>query len=66
MKLAIACLAVVLAGSAAAQNSDWSFALSPYAWTPGITSSVETAWGTVEVDQSSREVRYLVNPIVGD
>lgn len=56
MKAAVACLTVVLAGPAAAQNSDWSFALSPYAWTPGITSSVETAWGTVEVDQSSREV----------
>ena len=56
MKAAVACLTVVLAGPAAAQNSDWSFALSPYAWTPGITSSVETAWGTVEVDKSIGDV----------
>ncbi len=56
MKVAIACLAVVVAGPAAAQNSDWSFALSPYAWTPGITSSVETAWGRVEVDKSIGDV----------
>jgi len=28
-----------------AQDSGWSFALSPYAWTPGLTSSVDTAWG---------------------
>ena len=56
MKAAVACLGVVLAGPAAAQNSDWSFALSPYAWTPGITSSVEAAWGTVEVDKSIGDV----------
>ena len=56
MKAAVACLAVMVAGPAAAQNSDWSFALSPYAWTPGITSSVETAWGRVEVDKSIGDV----------
>jgi hypothetical protein len=39
-----------------AQSSDWSFAISPYAWTPGITSSVETGWGTVEVDKSIGDV----------
>ena len=39
-----------------AQSTDWSFAISPYAWTPGITSSVETARGTVEVDKSIGDV----------
>ena len=51
-----ACLAVALATPALAQDSGWSFALSPYAWTPGLTSSVETAWGTVEVEKSISDV----------
>ncbi|MFZ1641045.1 MAG: hypothetical protein WAV07_06320 [Candidatus Contendobacter sp.] len=56
MKATVACLAVALATPALAQDSGWSFALSPYAWTPGFTSSVETAWGTVEVDKSIGDV----------
>ena len=56
MKAAVACLGVVLATPALAQDSGWSFALSPYAWTPGITSSVETAWGKIEVDKSIGDV----------
>jgi outer membrane receptor protein involved in Fe transport len=56
MKATVACLAVALATPALAQDSGWSFALSPYAWTPGLTSSVETAWGTVEVDKSIGDV----------
>lgn len=56
MKATVACLAVTLATPALAQDSGWSFALSPYAWTPGITSSVEAAWGTVEVDKSIGDV----------
>ncbi len=56
MRVWLACMAVVCAGQASAQGSGWSFALSPYLWAPGITSSVETRWGTVEVDKSSRDV----------
>ncbi|MDG4561899.1 MAG: hypothetical protein P9E88_11450, partial [Candidatus Competibacter sp.] len=56
MKATVACLAVALATPALAQDSGWSFALSPYAWTPGLTSSAETAWGTVEVDKSIGDV----------
>lgn len=56
MKATVACLAVALATPALAQGSGWSFALSPYAWTPGLTSSVEAAWGTVEVDKSIGDV----------
>lgn len=56
MKAVGICLAVALATPALAQDSGWSFALSPYAWTPGLTSSVETAWGTVEVDKSIGDV----------
>ena len=56
IKAAVVCLGVMLVEPALAQSSDWSFALSPYAWTPGLTSSVETAWGTVEVDKSIGDV----------
>ena len=56
MKAACACLCFMLAGPAVAQTSGWSFAVSPYAWVPGITASVDTAWGTVEVDKSSSDV----------
>jgi hypothetical protein len=56
MKATAACLAVAFATPALAQDSGWNFALSPYAWTPGITSSVETAWGAVEVDKSIGDV----------
>ena len=56
MKAACTCLCFALCGPAAAQTLGWSFALSPYAWAPGITASVDTAWGTVEVDKSSSDV----------
>jgi opacity protein-like surface antigen len=56
MKAALTCLCFALSGTAAAQTSGWSFAVSPYAWVPGITASVDTAWGTVEVDKSSSDV----------
>jgi hypothetical protein len=56
MKAACACLCLMLAGPAAAQTSGWSFAVSPYVWVPGITASVDTAWGTVEVDKSGSDV----------
>jgi hypothetical protein len=56
MKAACTCLCLMLAGPAAAQTSGWSFAVSPYAWVPGITATVDTAWGTVEVDKSSSDV----------
>jgi hypothetical protein len=56
MKAAAASMVLPLVGPAAAQDSGWQFALSPYAWVPGIGTSVETAWGTVEVDKSGRDV----------
>jgi len=56
MKAACTCLCFALCGPAAAQTSGWNFALSPYAWVPGITASVDTAFGTVEVDKSSSDV----------
>jgi hypothetical protein len=56
MRTAIACLAATLAGPAAAQGNGWSFELSPYAWTPGVTTSVGTRFGTLEADASISDV----------
>lgn len=44
-----------VAGPASAQTAleGWSFAVSPYAWLPGLSTSVETPRGTVDFDMSS-------------
>jgi len=49
-------MTVLLAAPAAAQDSGWSFAFSPYLWAPGIDASVGTGLGTVGVDKNSRDV----------
>jgi outer membrane receptor protein involved in Fe transport len=49
-------MTVLIAGPAAAQSPGWSFAVSPYAWVPGITAAVGTAWGTIEVEKTSSDV----------
>ena len=54
-RLAVSLL-VLLAAPVAAQDSGWSFALSPYLWAPGIESSIETRFGTVGVDMSTSDV----------
>lgn len=51
-----ALMAGPIAGPAAAQDSGWEFSISPYLWTPGATSSIETAFGTVEADASIGDV----------
>ena len=56
IKLFALSMTALLSVPVAAQDSGWSFALSPYAWPLGLTSSVETAWGTVEVDKSIGDV----------
>jgi hypothetical protein len=56
LKLFAARLTALLAAPAMAQDSGWSFALSPYLWAPGIKASVGTAWGSVEVDKSTSDV----------
>ena len=49
-------IAALLAAPAAAQDSGWSFALSPYLWAPGVDSSIEARWGTVGVDKSGSDL----------
>lgn len=55
-KLFATSVTALLTAPVAAQDSGWSFALSPYLWTPGINASVETALGTVSVDKSTSDV----------
>lgn len=52
--LALAGLVALAAGPAAAQDG-WTFAVSPYVWLPGLTTSVDTPDGQVEIDSSASE-----------
>ena len=56
MRSAAGVLIVVLGGPALAQQDGWSFAVSPYLWAPGATSSVETRFGTLHADASIDDV----------
>jgi hypothetical protein len=49
-------MTALLAAPVAAQDTGWSFALSPYIWAPGIKSSVDTPRGTVGVDMSTTDI----------
>ncbi len=59
MKLfaALASMAAVAAAPAVAQTADWQFAASVYAWTPAISSTVDTGrFGSFENDMSIGDV----------
>ena len=56
MRVVVGLLIALLSGPAIAQESGWSFALSPYLWTPGISSSVGTRFGTLDADASIGDV----------
>jgi hypothetical protein len=45
--------AAVLAGAPAMAADGWTFAVSPYAWLPGISTSLETSRGTINADMST-------------
>ena len=55
MKTTFAALAVLLAGPAAAQSSEWTFAGSLYGWLPGMDVSVDTPQGTVDSSLSGSD-----------
>ncbi|MRH22594.1 hypothetical protein GH815_16575 [Rhodovulum strictum] len=48
--------AVPMAHAAAAQEARWEFTVSPYVWTPGGSSAIETGFGTLEADASISDV----------
>jgi hypothetical protein len=45
----------MLAAAPAVAQDGWSFAISPYAWLPGLSTSVDTAQGTVDIDTSASD-----------
>lgn len=47
---------VALAGAAQAQEADWTFTLSPYIWTPGAATSVDTRFGTLDAEAGIDDV----------
>ena len=53
-RAALAAALVVAAAPAGAQDA-WRFAISPYAWLPGLSTSVDTAEGTVDIDTSASD-----------
>jgi hypothetical protein len=56
VRLAVGILVAMLGGPALAQEAGWSFSLSPYLWTPGISSSVETRFGTLDAEAGIDDV----------
>jgi hypothetical protein len=44
------------AGAASAQDGDWTYRATIYAWLPAMSTSVETRFGTIEQDASGSSV----------
>ena len=59
--LAIFALALGTADIASAQNYDWTYKATLYGWFPGMSTSVETRFGTVESDASSSDALSALN-----
>lgn len=55
-KLAILAFSVLTAEKAAAQDADWAYKATLYGWFPGMTTSVDTRFGTVESEASGSDV----------
>lgn len=54
--LGFALVLLSLGGPAAAEDNGWEYTITPYLWAPGITTSVETAQGTLEAEASIGDV----------
>lgn len=52
----VALAVAVLAGPAAAQTADWNFEVTPYAWLPGMNTSLDTRFGTLNSNGSTSDV----------
>ena len=46
---------LLAAGPLAAQDTGWEFTITPYAWLPGLSTSVDTRFGTVDSDTSGSD-----------
>ncbi len=52
---AITAATMMAAHGAAAQDADWTYSATLYGWLPGMTTSVETAAGTIESESSASD-----------
>jgi opacity protein-like surface antigen len=50
MRLGLIAIMTTIAGSAMAETADWSYAVTPYIWVPGTSTSVGTAAGTITIE----------------
>jgi outer membrane receptor protein involved in Fe transport len=48
-------IALLVAGPAVAQDSQWTYEASLYAWVPGASTKVDTRFGTVDADTSGSD-----------
>lgn len=56
LKSITALSALLAAGSASAQDSEWAYKATIYGWLPAMTTSVETQFGTIESEASGSDV----------
>lgn len=56
MRLLAILAATAVATPATAQDSGWDYSTTFYAWLPALTAEIDTAFGTVEVEQSISDV----------
>lgn len=56
MRIGLIAMMIAGASPAAAQNSDWTFTVTPYVWLPGTDTSVDTRFGTVTSKNGSSDV----------
>lgn len=54
--LAVGLITTLAAHSAAAQDGSWKYNATIYGWLPGMTTSVETAFGTIESEASGSDL----------
>lgn len=57
--LGLGILAAIAAPVSAADG--WTFAVSPYAWLPGLSTSTETSRGTIDIDKSTSDTISALN-----
>jgi opacity protein-like surface antigen len=54
-RLPLIALSLLAAGSASAQDADWSYKATLYGWLPGLTTTLDTRFGTVESETSASD-----------
>jgi hypothetical protein len=53
--VAIGAVMVIAAQNAAAGDADWAYSATLYGWVPGMTTAIETEFGTIESESSASD-----------